>query len=329
MQAKNWKKFNDKIKCMLCPHSCIISESKSGICKVRKNISGNLQSQNYGKPITINIDPIEKKPFYHFLPKTPTLSIGTVGCNLKCLHCQNWEISTAAPGQMNELDLPPEVVVQLAIDKGCNTIAYTYNEPTIYHEYAIDIARLAKQKGIKNIIVTNGFISKQAAEEFAEVMDGANIDLKAFNNEFYKDICKGSLQPVLEAIKIYSKNMWIEITNLIIDGKNDSIKEIEEMCKWISKETGTNTPIHFSRAIPMHRMQNISPTPKETLLKARDIAKKYLNFVYIGNTATDDGQNTSCPRCGKMLISRTTYETMLKFEGGACPCGEKISGVWK
>ena len=329
MKAKNWETYDEKVKCLLCPHYCIIGLDKAGICNVRKNISGELQSLNYGRPITVNIDPIEKKPFYHFLPKSRSLSIGTVGCNLKCLHCQNWEITTTSPGHMNELDLPPEVVVQLAVDKGCDSIAYTYNEPTIYHEYAIDIAKLAKQKGIKNVIITNGFISKKAAEEFAEVMDAANIDLKAFNEEFYKNTCKGSLKPVLEAIKIYSKQMWIEITNLIIDGKNDSMQDLENMCKWIKDEIGTNTPIHFSRAIPMHKMQDVRPTPKETLEKAMKIAKKHLNFVYIGNIITDNGQNTFCPGCKKMLISRTGYETTLNFENGICSCGQKISGVWK
>ena len=328
MLARHWKKYNDKIQCTLCPHNCIIQNNHTGICSVRKNINNQLESLNYGRTVSINVDPIEKKPMYHFLPGTKSLSIGTVGCNLKCLHCQNWEISTAKPGSLKELDLPPEVIVQLAIDKGCQSISYTYNEPTIFHEYATDIAKIAREKGIKNIVVTNGFITKEAAQEFSEIMDGANIDLKAFNDEFYEKTCKASLKPVLEAISIYKKKLWVEITNLIIEGKNDSVNEIEKMCKWIKQEIGEDTPIHFSKAFPLHKMKNIKPTPEKTLLDAKNIAEKYLNYVYIGNTNIKDAQNTYCPACKKLIIQRENLNKNLKNIKHRCDCGEEIGGIW-
>lgn len=327
-EAKYWEQINGKVKCHLCPHNCTIPEGQFGRCHVRQNKDGKLYSKNYGKVVSVNVDPVEKKPMYHFLPKTLSLSIGTAGCNLLCEHCQNWEISTAWAGQLQELDLPPEVIVQLAIDKGCNSISYTYNEPTIYHEYATDIARIAKEKGLKNILVTNGYIQEKPAREFCDVMDAANVDLKAFNGDFYYDICHSKFEPVKEAIKIYSK-IWLEITNLIIDGKNDSEEEIEKMCKWIRDNVGKHVPLHFSRAFPMHKMQDIQPTPEKTLKLAKDIAKKYLDYVYVGNINIQGAQNTYCPNCKRLLIDREGYSTSMKFSGGKCTCGYKIAGVWE
>ena len=328
MNARYWKSHGDKVICRLCPHNCIIIKEQSGFCGVRKNVDGRLESLSYGKAVSVNIDPIEKKPMYHFLPGSKSLSIGTVGCNLKCLHCQNWEISTTSPGQIKELDLPPEVVVQLAIDKGCESISYTYNEPTIFHEYATDIAKIARSKGIKNVIVTNGYISEEAANDFCQVMDGANIDLKAFSDNFYKEVCKASLQPVLNAIKKYHERIWIEITNLIIEEKNDSLDEIERMCKWIKENAGVDTPIHFSRSFPMHKMKNINPTPEDTLLKAKEIAGNYLNYVYVGNVNLEDCLDTFCPACKKLVIARSGGGEKELSMSGRCSCGEKIMGVW-
>ncbi|MGM5481876.1 MAG: AmmeMemoRadiSam system radical SAM enzyme [Nanobdellota archaeon] len=323
-ESKYWKSSSGKINCHLCPHNCNIEEGSTGRCKVRKAKDNKLYSMNYGKAVSINVDPVEKKPLYHFLPKTNTLSIGTVGCNLYCKHCQNWEIATAFPGQMQELDLPAEVVVQLALDKGCKSISYTYNEPTIFHEYATDIAKLAKEKGLMNILVTNGYINRAPAEDFCKVMDAVNVDLKAFNKEFYYKVCHSKFSPILEAIKIY-KNIWLEITNLIIEGENDSSEDIEDMCKWIKDNVGPHVPIHFSRAIPMHKMKDINPTPRETLLKARDIARKYLDYVYIGNIRIEDSTNTYCPNCGKLIFDRENGSK----EEHICDCGKAIKGVWE
>jgi len=313
MEARYWEKG----RCRLCPQNCVISESKSGFCHARKNISGKLISEVYGRPAAINVDPIEKKPLYHFLPGSQSFSLGTVGCNLTCEHCQNFDISCASPDTSTEV-VPPEKIVEMALAKGCDSISYTYNEPTVFFEYAVDCAKLARKKGLKNVIVTNGFINTGPAKEFAEVMDAANVDLKAFNEDFYRKIAKGSLKPVLDTLKLYKDKLWLEVTNLIIDGKNDNLKEIEDMCCWLKDNIG-NVPLHFSRAYPMHKMQDIRPTPEGTLLKARDIARKYLDYVYIGNAGMEN--NTICPKCGKTVIERTGYSVKVS------DCCKTVPGV--
>jgi pyruvate formate lyase activating enzyme len=320
-----WKSEKDKVACSLCPHNCIIKEGFSGKCGARANIGGSLVSLVYGKPVAVNVDPIEKKPLYHFLPGSMSLSIGTVGCNLFCMHCQNWQMSRGKPEALDTVqsEISPETIVNLALEKGCKSISYTYNEPTVFHEYAIDCAKLARKKGLKNVIVTNGFIQNDAAEEFAKHMDAANVDLKAFDDKFYKDICGGSLKPVLDTLKIYHDKLWLEITNLLIDKKNDNMKEIEKMCRWIKTELSADVPLHFSRAFPMYQMLDIRPTPKNTLANAKAVAEKYLNYVYIGNT--EAGSDTICPKCKKAFIKRQGYETIMKKD--RC-CGEKIPGVF-
>jgi len=325
-EAMFYKKLKDKVQCQLCPHNCKISEGKFGICMARKNIKGKLQSLVYGKPVAVNIDPIEKKPLYHYLPETNSMSIGTVGCNLSCLHCQNWDIARGNPEKTPTVDLEPSQVVNMALQKDCAKIRYTYNEPTVLFAYAIDTAKLAKKKGIKNVLVTNGYINKEPALEFIKHMDGVNIDLKAFNDDFYKQTCKGKLQPVLDTLMTYNKKIWIEITNLLIYGKNDDFDEIRKMCKWISDNLGKGVPIHFSRAFPMFKMQDIIPTPLETLRKAEEIAKEYLDYVYIGNT--EESSNTNCPKCGALLISRKYYSVINDMKGNKCGCGYKIAGVF-
>lgn len=325
--AKYWEKSKDDIRCTLCPKNCYIEEGKKGFCMARKNVSGRLYSVVYGRPVAVNIDPVEKKPLYHFLPGSQSLSIGTAGCNLGCLHCQNFDISRADPENTAHHDLPPEAVVKMAAEKQCKSISYTYNEPTVFHEYATDCARLARKKGIKNILVTNGFINKEPAEEFIRYMDAANVDLKAFNDKFYRKICMGGLKPVLKTLKLYYKRLWLEITYLIIDSRNDDMKEIEDMCRWISVNLGRDVPLHFSRAFPMYKMQDIEVTPAETLLKAREIARKYLDYVYIGNIELD-ASNTRCPKCGALVVSRRYYNVINDMKGNKCHCGHTISGVF-
>jgi len=336
-EARFWKKAdkerNNTVQCKLCPHNCVITEGKTGLCGVRQNNGGKLFSLVYGRPVAVHVDPIEKKPLYHFFPGSLSLSIGTVGCNLFCQHCQNWDIARGKPDKVPSLSLSPEQVVKLALNKGCKSISYTYNEPTIYLEYAVDCARLARKNGLRNIIVTNGFISKEPAEEFTECMDAANVDLKSSNDEFYRNICKGKLSPVLDTLKIFKKNknkLWLEVTNLIIDKKNDSMKEIENMCKWIGTELGKDVPLHFSRAFPMYKMLDIQPTPEKTLLKAKKIAEKYLDYVYVGNIELENSGNTFCPKCKKELISRNRYETVIspELEGNKCRCGSVVAGVF-
>ncbi len=325
-EALFYKKHKDSVQCVLCPHNCTIPEGKSGLCLARKNIGGKLQSLVYGKPVAINIDPVEKKPLYHFLPGSATLSVGTAGCNLFCGHCQNFDIARAEPEKTPAAELSPVQVVDMAVRKGCESISYTYNEPTIFCEYALETARLAKKKGIKNILVTNGFINKEPAMGFTRCMDAANVDLKAFDDEFYRNTCKARLQPVLDTLKLYNKKIWIEVTNLVIDRRNDSPEEIRKMCKWLSENLGRDVPLHFSRAFPMYRMQDIIPTPLETLKNAEKTAREYLDYVYIGNT--EEPSNTYCPKCGALLISRKYYNIINDMKGNRCSCGHEIAGVF-
>jgi len=264
-KALYWKKENGKIRCNLCPQNCLISEEKVGFCGVRKNIKGKLISLVYAKPCSINLDPIEKKPLYHFLPGETALSIGTLGCNLKCVFCQNWEISRANPEEYNLETKTPKEIIELVKESKAKIIAYTYTEPTIFYEYMLDIAKLARKEGIKNVIVSNGFIQEKPLKELIKFIDAANIDLKAFDDNFYKKNCLGRLGPILRTLKILKESgVWIEITNLIIPGKNDDMKKIEEMCKWIKNELGEDIPIHFSRFFPMYKLNYIKSTPIET-----------------------------------------------------------------
>ncbi len=320
MEARHYRKDNGTAVCLLCPHSCRIVRGSAGRCRVRRNDNGQLQSLTYGRPVALNIDPVEKKPLYHFLPGSTTFSIGTIGCNLSCPHCQNFGMSFGSPGAAT-VTAPPKEIVDKAILAGCKSISYTYNEPTVFFEYAMDTARLARKNGLKNIIVTNGYISKEAAQEFSGIMDAANVDLKAYNDRFYRTVCGGSLAPVLRTLKIYRKALWLEVTNLVIDKINDSMKEIDEMAGWIARELGSDTPLHFSRAFPMHRMENIAPTPQRTLGLAKDAAKKHLDFVYLGNTGMPE--DTKCPRCQRALILRRTGAVRER-----CRCGYRLAGVF-
>lgn len=277
-----YKKLPDKkVQCIVCNHRCIIWEGKKGICGVRENIKGKLYLLVYGLVVSENIDPIEKKPLYHFLPKTKTYSIGTVGCNFKCDFCQNYEISQLK--QIIGKEITPEDVVERAIKTGCKSISYTYNEPTIFAEFVKDTAVLAKKDGLKNILVTNGYMTKECLKFFGKDIDAMNIDLKSFSESFYNKICKARLKYVLDTIKLaHKKGIHIEITTLIIPGENDSPKEIEKIAKFISK-IDKSIPWHISRFFPMYNMNNKDKTPLDILKEAERIGKKYLNNVYLGN----------------------------------------------
>ena len=326
-EAIFWKKEKDKIRCQLCPQNCLIVEEKVGFCGVRQNIKGKLYSLVYGKPCSVNVDPIEKKPLYHFFPGETTFSIGTVGCNLACKFCQNWEISRAKPNTFSIKKVEPKQVVELAKENGCKIISYTYTEPTVFYEYMLDIARIAKKEKIKNTIVSNGFINEEPLKKLIRYIDAANIDLKSFDDKFYKKYCFGKLEPVLNSLKILKKNnIWLEITNLVIPRLNDNFKKIEEMCKWISKELGKDVPIHFSAFYPHYKMNDVEPTSLATLEKAAKIARKYLNFVYIGNVPADG--NTYCPKCKKAVIERRFFSANSHLKQGKCSCGKKIPGIF-
>jgi pyruvate formate lyase activating enzyme len=321
-----------EIQCELCPHQCRVSKGKRGLCRVRENQGGQYYSLVYGNPCAVHLDPIEKKPFFHVLPATTSFSIATAGCNFQCKFCQNWEISQASPEEVYSVDFPPEMVVEKAKEAKAHSIASTYVEPTIFYEYMWDVGQLAKKAGLLNVCHSNGFINPDPLQNLCKVLDAANIDLKGFTESFYKELCGGELNPVLNTLKILRKQkVHIEITNLMIPTKNDEMSTIKEMCLWIKKELGSETPIHFSRFYPLYKLRSLPPTPVSTLEKARTLAlSSGLEYVYIGNVPGHEGENTFCPRCKKLLIQRTGYMVgEVRLKGGKCGyCGKQIPGIW-
>jgi len=324
MEAMYYEKGKDNtVKCHLCPHNCTIKEGKVGICKVRKNIEGKLISLNYGKQTSYAYDPIEKKPLYHFYPGRDIFSIGSFGCNLNCDFCQNWEI---AHGTTLTMEIEDEDILLLGKSKNSIGIAYTYNEPTISYEYIYHISKLAKEKGLKNVLVTNGFINEEPLKEILPYIDAMNIDLKSMNEDFYKKICKGRLNPVLKTIEIAAKHTHVEITTLIIDGVNSSEEEIEALTNWIGN-INREIPFHISKFFPHYKMQ-IPQTSYNTLIKAKDIAKKYLDYVYIGNVWGTDN-NTYCPNCQSQLINRQGLGEIVGIKDEKCKvCGREINVIY-
>ncbi len=262
------------VECRLCPKRCKLVDGERGNCRVRVNRSGNLRTLVYGKPCSLHIDPVEKKPMYHFLPGTPIFSLATAGCNLHCAFCQNWSISQADPEELNNTDMPPQAIVQAAKRNHCRSIAYTYTDPVIYFEYAYDTAKLAKQNGLKNVLVTAGYIEHEPLLELCSICDGANVDLKSFDDRFYREYCDARLKPVMHALETMVKQgMLVEITNLIVPTANDDLGMIAEMCAWIKETLGEETPLHFSRFFPQYRLTDLPPTPTKTLLAAAHVAK--------------------------------------------------------
>ncbi len=332
--ASYWHKLKDNIvKCVLCPRRCVINVGQRGLCTVRINKDGTLYTLGYGNPVAVHIDPIEKKPFFNVMPGESAFSIAVAGCNMRCLFCQNWQISQAKPDEVTAYDMPPETIVSEAIKNNCKFIAYTYTEPTVFYEYMYDIARIARAKSVKNSMHTCGYINQEPLEELLKYMDAVNVDLKGFNEEFYQKMgAFAQLEPVLETIKTVKKaGVWLEITNLIIPTLNDDPKEIRSMCEWIKDNVGIDTPIHFSRFMPSFRLQNLPPTPVSKLEEAYGIAKEVgLNYVYIGNVPGHRGENTYCPKCKKIVVGRIGYRiTENNIKDGKCKsCGERIAGIW-
>lgn len=321
-----------KIKCLLCPRKCIITKGNRGFCRVRENRDGEYYTLVHSNPCAVHIDPIEKKPLFHFLPGTTALSLATAGCNFTCKNCQNWDISQANPDHTVNFEISPERMVNLALEYNAPTIAYTYTEPTVFFEYMLDTAKAAKKKGILNMYHSNGFINQKPLLELIPYLDGADIDLKGYSNKFYQDITGGTLYPVLETLKTLKKQgVWLEITNLLIPTKNDSIGMIKDLCQWIKDELGNDTPIHFSRFYPLYKLQNLPPTPIETLKKASEIAHNTgLHYVYIGNVPGIPEENTYCPSCGKMIVGRKGYNiTVINLKKNRCKfCKTEIAGRW-
>ncbi|TKJ17474.1 AmmeMemoRadiSam system radical SAM enzyme [Candidatus Woesearchaeota archaeon B3_Woes] len=332
IEALYYEKLRDKIvQCHLCPKKCIIKPDKFGNCNARQNIKGRLYSLVYGNLCSISIDPIEKKPLFHFMPGQQVFSIGTTGCNLHCQFCQNWTTSQIKPDTKAKKFTPKQVVKE-AIDSGCGIIAYTYNEPIIFYEFVLETAKLAKKKGIKNVIVCNGFINEEPLKELLPYLDAANIDLKSFEDRFYKEICDAWIQPVLNTLKmIHQSDTLLEITNLIIPKLNDNMEKIDEMCKWISSNLGNDVPLHFSAFYPCYQMEHLPPTSAEILLEAKKIAERNkLNYVYIGNLQLENQGNTYCPKCNQLLIERAQFNiSQNNISNGKCKfCKQEINGVW-
>lgn len=314
-EAAFWKALeNEKVECLLCPHHCVISQGKRGICGVRKNEQGRLFTLIYGSCSSVATDPIEKKPLYHFYPGSLVFSLGSVGCNFRCDHCQNYEISMAHPETLSMQELLPQQISMLAENHGCRGVAWTYNEPTIWYEYTVDTAKLIKHAGLYTVYVTNGYIEKEPLEAFAPYLDAMNIDIKAFNDEFYRSVCKGKLSPVLQTCeRAHQLGIHIELTYLVIPGFNDDAQEITEFCQWIAEKIGSDTPVHFSRFHPDYKMNTIGATPVDTLLACHSIARNVgLQYVYLGNIAHSDYENTYCPSCKNLLIQRYGFSTEIK-----------------
>ena len=323
-----------EVQCELCPKMCIIAPGQSGECRVRINIDGVLRTVVYGFPCSLNpYDPVEKKPLFHFLPGTKILSVATVGCNLHCLNCQNWDISQRNPEDSTAGFLPPEGLAKLAKKHHYLSIAYTYSEPIIFYEYTYDTAKLARADGIRNVLVTAGYINKEPWKRLLEVVDAANIDLKGITNDFYVRICSGTLKPVQDALIIAkSSGILVEVTNLIIPTLNDKPEQIRKLARWVKENLGSETPLHFSGFYPQHKMRHLPSTSLKRLEMAREIAiSEGLYYVYIGNVRSKEGENTYCPDCKILLIERIGYTILQnRLKDGCCPdCGREIYGVWK
>jgi len=326
-EALFYKKLKHAVQCQLCPHFCTLKDGERGKCHVRENQNGKLISLVYGKPCSLALDPIEKKPLYHFLPGELALSIATIGCNLNCKHCQNWQISQAEPDESIRT-IKPEEIIKEAKEKNVKIISYTYTEPTIFYEYMLDIAKLARKQGIKNMIVSNGFINPEPLRKLCKYIDGANIDLKSIDDKFYKKICEGRVGPVLESLKILKQEgVWIELTNLLIPGQNTDEKHIKKIVRWIRENLGEDTPLHFTAFYPCYKLSDVPATSIETLRKAKKIAEKKLKYVYTGNI--QEGNDTYC-KCGNLLIKRHLFSIIENnLKAGKCgKCNRKIHGFW-
>lgn len=328
------KEAGNGVRCRLCPHRCRIPDGKAGLCRVRINREGTLYSAVYGRCAALHVDPIEKKPLFHFLPGADALSIATVGCNLRCVFCQNADISQfdvpayGVPGEK----IGPGEIVEIAERERCQIISYTYTEPTVFFEYALDTAELAAAKGIRNTFVSNGFISSEALHLIEPVLDGINLDLKSFSDAFYREHLGARLAPVLETLRtLAGSRVWLEVTTLLIPGLNDSEAEVRKIAAFIAS-LSPDIPWHVSRFYPRHRLTDRPPTSVGTIARAREIGLEAgLKHVYCGNVPGEEGESTSCPGCGRTLIRRVGYGILRNaLENGACPgCGEKISGVWE
>jgi pyruvate formate lyase activating enzyme len=320
------------IKCRLCSQGCVIGDGKRGRCNTRINYKGELRTLVYGRPISVHVDPIEKKPFYHFLPGKSAFSFATSGCPLRCAFCQNWEISQSRPEDYSSEFIAPSRMVKQVTTENIPIIAYTYNEPSVFAEYLIDIAREARPKGLRNVMVSCGFMTETPLTDMLEVLDAIKIDLKGFSPDFYRKVCQAELNPVLRTIKQIAKSkVHLEIVNLVVPTLNDSDAMLKGLAHFIVNEVGVDVPLHFTRFHPDYQLRNLPPTPQETLDRARAIAMdKGIHYAFVGNMPGDPGNNTYCPKCHKVIIERSGFfvEQMHLKQGRCEYCHEKIAGVW-
>lgn len=321
------------VLCELCPKACVIATGQSGECRIRVNMNGTLRSVVYGYPCALHLDPIEKKPLYHMLPASRILSVATVGCNLHCLNCQNWEISQANPEDSRAMACSPEELVEAARKRQCPSLAYTYTDPVVFYEYTLDTARRARDAGIRNVLVTAAYINPEPWDRLLDVVDAANVDLKFMDDALYRSVCSATLKPVQQAlVRARERGIWVEVTNLVIPTLNDAPDQLRSLAQWIAANLGPDTPLHFSAFHPRYKMRHLPSTSAQSLERARSIARaEGLHHVYIGNVASREGQNTYCPQCRTLLIERRAYHILQNRirEGQCSACGREIRGIWQ
>jgi pyruvate formate lyase activating enzyme len=320
------------VRCNLCPHRCIVAAGERGLCRVRENRDGRLYSMVYGNPCAVHVDPIEKKPLFHFLPTAAAFSIATAGCPLRCLYCQNWSIAQVTPEETDNVDLPPAEVVRSARAYNAPVIAYTYSEPCAFYEYMLATAQLGRQQGVRSAVISAGFINAEPLRQLCGAVDAIKIDLKGYDEEFYRTVCGAELKPVLEAIQtIFEAGVHLEIVNLVVPTLNDRMDQLKALAGWVAHEMSPDVPLHFSRFYPQYKLANLPPTPVETLQQAREVAMaEGLHFVYIGNVPGDPGNSTYCPNCGRPIIVREGFSVLeYHLKGDRCEyCDQRIPGVW-
>ena len=321
-----------RVECQLCPKLCVIPPGGRGDCRIRVNLDGRLVAVTHGFACSVHVDPIEKKPFFHFLPGSPILSIATAGCNLHCKNCQNWEISQRDPEEVEASALPPEQVVALARQSQCPSISYTYTEPVVYFEYALDTSRKARTAGLRNTLVTAGYVNREPWLELCQVTDAARIDLKFMSDRLYQEVCDARLAPVLDTlVRTKEAGVWLEVIHLVIPTLNDRDADLTAVARWVKQNLGADTPLHFSAFYPQYRMRHLPPPPPETMVRARQIGRaEGLHFAYAGNVSIEDGEDTFCPSCGKRVVRRSRF-TVLEYHLNrrACAfCGTELAGVW-
>lgn len=331
-EAAYYDKLGDnRIVCRLCPHQCRVADGGRGLCGVRENRSGTYTTLVYGQPCSVHVDPIEKKPLFHYLPGSQVFSLATAGCNFTCRFCQNWEISQRRPEALETIDLPPEAVIRQAQQRHCRSVAHTYSEPVVFFEYMRDCAALGREHGVPSVMISNGFIEKQPMRELCRHLGAVKIDLKAFSKTFYIEQCGGDLKPVLDTLlTVRAEKTWLEVVVLLIPGLNDSRRETESMCRWLARELGPDVPLHFSRFAPTYQLKNVPPTPPATLHEARRIALDAgIRFCYVGNLLSD-AEHTYCPSCGKVLLRRLMFSVENEgLKDGRCGfCNTPIPGVF-